>query len=99
MIKSSMNLWHLYPLFTAHSSSKEDSFEAQRPLRKDVFFWRIGERPILQTPGPAAIDKPETLRTFDLPRVLLGTNQKRFPLCDLRVSAVRVNNLMLSLIN
>jgi hypothetical protein len=41
---------------------------------------------------------PERLRTFDLPRVLLGTNQKEFPLRDLSVSAVNANNFMLLLI-
>jgi hypothetical protein len=39
---------------------------------------------------------PERLRTFDLPRELPGANQKRFPLRDLGVSAVKVNNFMLS---
>jgi hypothetical protein len=29
---------------------KHDSFEGQRTLREGVFFWRIGERPILQKP-------------------------------------------------
>jgi hypothetical protein len=29
---------------------RRDSFEAPRTLRKGVFFWRIGERPILQKP-------------------------------------------------
>ena len=29
---------------------RRDSFEAQRALREGVFFWRIGERPILQKP-------------------------------------------------
>jgi hypothetical protein len=38
----------------------------------------------------AAINMPERLRAFDLPRVLLGTNQKQFPLCDLGASAVRI---------
>ena len=41
---------------------------------------------------------PERLRTFDLPRVLPGTNQKQFTLCDLGVSAVNVINFMLLLI-
>jgi len=44
------------------------------------------------------MDMPKRLRTFDLPRVVPGTNQKRFPLCDLGVSAVKVINFMLSLI-
>jgi hypothetical protein len=51
-----------------------------------------------RSPRPAAIDVPERLRTFDLPRVLPGTNQKRFPLCDLGVFAVNVNSFMLLLI-
>jgi hypothetical protein len=46
---------------------------------------------------PSAIGMAERLRTFDLPRVLPGTNQKRFPLCDLGVFAVNVNNFMLLL--
>jgi hypothetical protein len=39
---------------------------------------------------PAAVNMPEKLRTFDLPRVFLGTNQKQFPLGDLGGSAVRI---------
>jgi hypothetical protein len=41
---------------------------------------------------------PERLRTFDLPRILPGANQKQFPLCDLGVSAVKATNFMLRLI-
>jgi hypothetical protein len=29
---------------------RRDSFETRRSLREGVFFWRIGERPILQKP-------------------------------------------------
>jgi hypothetical protein len=42
---------------------------------------------------------PERLRTFGLPRVLSGTNQKRSSLRDLCAFAVKVNNMMLPLIN
>jgi hypothetical protein len=39
---------------------------------------------------PAAINIPKSIRTFDLPRVLLGTNQRQLSLCDLGDSAVRI---------
>jgi hypothetical protein len=41
---------------------------------------------------------PARLSTFDLSREVTGANQKRFPLCDLGVSAVSEINFMLSLI-
>jgi hypothetical protein len=78
--------------------------EAHRPLvpllaglaqgakgaERGCFFRRIGERPILRkVQAFGHIDMPEKRRTFDLPRVLLGANQKRFPLCDLRDFAVK----------
>jgi hypothetical protein len=51
-----------------------------------------------RSPRPAAINMPERLRIFDLPRGPLGTNQKRSPLCDLSVPAMSANNFVLSLI-
>jgi hypothetical protein len=78
---------------------RRDSFEARREQREGVFSGESVRGRFSRSPRPTAIDMPERLRSFDLPRVLLGTNQKRFPLCDLGVSAVNVINFMLSLID
>jgi len=66
---------------------REDAEDAER----GGYFWRIGERPILQKLHACGHkNMPKRLRPFDLPRVLLGTNQKQFSLCDLGASAVRI---------
>jgi hypothetical protein len=52
---------------TAHSSRPWwDSFEALRPLREYVFSGESVRGRFSRSPGPAAIDRPERLRTFDL---------------------------------
>jgi hypothetical protein len=71
-----------------------DSFEARRTPRRGVFSGESVRGRFSRDPGPAAIDMPERLRTFNLPRVLPGTNQKRSALCDLCVSAVNVMNFL-----
>jgi hypothetical protein len=83
--------------FTAHSSSREDSFETPRALREDGFSGESVRGRFSRSPRPSAINMPERLRTFDLSREVPGANQKQFPLCDLRAFAVKLNNIILSI--
>jgi hypothetical protein len=77
---------------------RRDSFETRRAQREDVFSGESVRGRFSRSLRSAAMDVPERLRTLDLPRVLLGTNQKRFPLCELGVSAVNGINFSFLLI-
>jgi hypothetical protein len=64
--------------------------ETQRALREDGISGESVSGRFSRSSMPAAINMPEGLMPFDLSRVLLGANQKQFPLCDLGGSAVRI---------